>query len=313
MKRVLIFGGTGHMGAAIKRHLDPAEYKITVVTRNPKSADDLHWDARTLGPWADALDGAEVVMNLAGRRVHCRYNEANKKEMMDSRILSTRILGEAISQSPNPPKVWLQASTATLYAHTFGPANDDITGVMAGSEPDAPAEWKYSIEIGTKWEEALNQAVTPSTRKVAMRTAIMMGVDKESALDVFSGLTRKGLGGRLASGKQWVSWVHELDMVRAIQFLIESDLEGPVNIASPNPLPQAEFGKELRQAWGVPFGLPATPWMIAIGAWFMDGDSEIVLKSRRVIPKRLTDAGFEFQFPEFGPAVRDLVAKMRRS
>lgn len=311
MKRVLIFGGTGHMGAAIKRHLDPAEYKITVVTRNPKSADEIQWDARTLGPWVDALDGAEVVMNLAGRRVHCRYNEANKKEMMDSRILSTRILGEAISQCPNPPKVWLQASTATLYAHTFGPANDDVTGVMAGSEPDAPAEWKYSIEIGTKWEEALNQAVTPNTRKVAMRTAIMMGIDKESALDVFSGLTRKGLGGRLASGKQWVSWVHELDMVRAIQFLIESDLEGPVNIASPNPLPQAEFAKELRQAWGIPFGLPATPWMIAIGAWFMDGDSEIVLKSRRVVPKRLTDAGFQFQFPEFGPAVRDLAAKMR--
>ncbi len=313
MKRVLIFGGTGHMGAAIKRHLDPTEYKITVVTRNPKSADDIHWDARTLGPWADALDGAEVVMNLAGRRVHCRYNEANKKEMMDSRILSTRILGEAISQCPNPPKVWLQASTATLYAHTFGPANDDITGVMAGSEPDAPAAWKYSIEIGKRWEDELNKAVTPNTRKVAMRTAIMMGIDKESALDVFSGLTRKGLGGRLASGKQWVSWVHELDMVRAIQFLIESDLEGPVNIASPNPLPQAEFAKELRQAWGIPFGLPATPWMIAIGAWFMDGDSEIVLKSRRVVPKRLTDAGFQFQFPEFGPAVQDLVAKMRQA
>ncbi len=311
MKRVLIFGGTGHMGLALKRHLDPARYQITVVSRNPKSPGDLQWDGRTLGTWTEALDGSDVVINLAGRRVHCRYNEANKKEMMDSRIDSTRVLGTAIGQCKNPPAVWLQASTATLYAHTFGAPNDDVTGVMAGSEPDAPAAWKYSIEIGTKWEEALNQAETPSTRKVAMRTAIMMGIDKDSALDVFSGLTRKGLGGRLGSGKQWVSWVHELDMVRAIEFLIESDLEGPINIASPNPLPQVEFAKELRQAWGVPFGLPATPWMIAIGAWFMDGDSEIVLKSRRVIPKRLTDAGFEFQFPEFGPAVRDLVSKMR--
>ncbi len=311
MKRVLIFGGTGHMGLAIKRHLDPARYQITIVSRNPKSPGDLQWDGRTLGAWTEALDGCDVVINLAGRRVHCRYNEANKKEMMDSRIDSTRVLGTAIGQCKNPPAVWLQASTATLYAHTYGPPNDDVTGVMAGSEPDAPAAWKYSIEIGTKWEEALNQAVTPNTRKVAMRTAIMMGIDKDSALDVFSGLTRKGLGGKLGSGKQWVSWVHELDMVRAIEFLIESDLEGPINIASPNPLPQVEFAKELRQAWGVPFGLPATPWMIAIGAWFMDGDSEIVLKSRRVVPKRLTDAGFQFLYPEFGPAVRDLVAKMR--
>lgn len=298
------------MGAAIRRHLDPARYRITTVTRNPKQPGDVQWDGKTLGPWTETLDGADVVINLAGRRVHCRYNEANLKEMMDSRVDSTRVLGTAIRQCAQPPAVWLQASTATIYQHTFGAANDEVTGVLGGDEPGAPRVWNYSIQIAKNWEAELDAAETPHTRRVALRAAIMMGVDQASAFEILSGLARRGLGGRLGSGRQYVSWIHEVDFVRALDFLIESDLAGPVNVCVPHPLPQAEFARELREAWGVRVGLPGMPWMVALGAWVMDADSELVMKSRHVVPRRLQEAGFEFEFPEWGPAALDLVARI---
>lgn len=311
MKRVVMFGGSGHIGAALRRHLDPATYTLTNVTRTPRRPDDLAWDGRTVGDWANSLEGADAVINLAGRRVHCRYNEANLREMMDSRLDSTRVIGEAIAQCANPPRAWLQSSTATIYAHTFGDANDDLTGALGGDEPCLPDVWKYSLEIARRWEAALEEAPTPRTRKVALRMAVMMGTDRESAFDIFSRLARRGLGGKLGSGRQFVSWIHERDLVRAMAFLMESDLSGPVNLAAPNPLPQVEFARALRDAWGVKFGLPATEWMVAIGAWLQNGDSEIVMKSRRVIPRRITDAGFTFDFPTWPEAARNLVATMR--
>ncbi len=301
------------MGAAIRRHLDPARYRITTVTRKPKQLGDVQWDSKTLGSWTETLDGVDVVINLAGRRVHCRYNEANLQEMMDSRVDSTRVLGTAIRQCARPPEVWLQASTATIYQHTFGAANDEVNGVLGGDEPGAPRVWNYSIQIAKNWEAELDAAETTHTRRVALRAAIMMGVDRASAFEILSGLARRGLGGRLGSGRQYVSWIHEVDFVRALDFLIESDLAGPVNVCAPHPLPQVEFARELREAWGVRVGLPAMPWMVALGAWVMDADSELVMKSRHVVPRRLQEAGFEFEFPDWGPAVRDLVARMRGS
>jgi uncharacterized protein (TIGR01777 family) len=272
----------------------------------------LHWDGKTFGDWIDLLDRTDVLINLAGRRVHCRYNEANLKDMMDSRIQSTEIIGQAISQCKNPPSLWLQSSTATIYAHTFGEPNDEQGGVLGGHEPDVPPAWNYSIKIAKNWESAFHNSNTPATRKVAMRSAIMMGIDKDSAFDIFSRLARLGLGGQLGSGKQFVSWIHETDLGRAVEFLIEhSEIIGNVNIASPNPLPQAEFAKGIQRAWNVPFGLPATPWMINLGAWILNGDSELVMKSRRVISSRLKEGGFTFLFPNWPEAAKDLVSKMR--
>jgi len=311
MKRLLVFGGSGHMGAVLNRNLDPSRYHLTIVTRKPRSADEIAWDGKTLGDWTKALETADAVINLAGRRVHCRYNEANLQEMMDSRIQSTQIIGQAIAQAKNPPTVWLQASTATIYAHTFGDANNELTGVLGGGEPGVPDVWNFSIKIAKNWEAELDAADVPGTRKIALRTAIMMGTDKDSAFDIFSGLARLGLSGKIGSGRQFVSWIHEVDLASSVAFLIESDLSGPVNLSSPNPVPQAEFAKDLRQAWGVRFGLPATPWMAAIGAWFLNGDTELVMKSRRVIPTRLLDAGFRFQYPTWPAAAQDLVKRMR--
>jgi uncharacterized protein (TIGR01777 family) len=259
------------------------------------------------------LEAADAVINLAGRRVHCRYNEANLQEMMESRIQSTQVIGQAIAEAKNPPAVWLQASTATIYAHTFGAANDELTGVLGGGEPGVPDVWNFSIKIAKNWEAELDAADVPGTRKIALRTAIMMGIDKDSAFDIFSGLARFGLSGRIGNGRQFVSWIHEVDLARSVAFLIESDISGPVNLASPNPVTQAEFANDLRAAWGVRFGLPATPWMAAIGAWFLNGDTELMMKSRRVVPTRLTQAGFQFQFPSWPAAAQDLVNQMRQS
>ncbi|HRF60566.1 MAG TPA: DUF1731 domain-containing protein [Fimbriimonadaceae bacterium] len=270
------------------------------------------WDGRTLGPWVDALEGADAVINLAGRSVNCRYNPANLKEMMDSRVESTRVIGEAISRIQNPPRVWLQSSTATIYAHRFDAPNDEVTGILGSNDPTH--KWAASIIIAQAWEAELDAAPTPSTRKVAMRSAMTMSIDSGSIFDVLSGLTRKGLGGTIAGGKQYVSWIHETDFCRAVSFLLEQEsLAGPVNLASPNPLPQRDFARILAQAWGARLALPATAWMIEIATRILQTESELVLKSRRVVPTRLLDAGFQFTYPTWEGAANDLVSRMRRS
>lgn len=261
-----------------------------------------------MGEWASAIDGADVVINLAGRSVNCRYNQKNLDEMMTSRTRSVDVIGRAILQSAHPPKIWLQSSTATIYKHRYDAANDEYTGILGGDEPGAPRTWNASIEIAKAWERATNEARTPDTRKVLMRSAMTMSPDSGSVFDVFSALARKGLGGRLGDGKQYVSWIHQDDFARAVSFLIEhEDLTGPVNICSPNPLPQEQFIRILREAWGVKFGFPAPAPLVELGTWAMKTESELVLKSRRVVPTRLLENGFEFKFPTWKDAVEDLV------
>jgi hypothetical protein len=311
--KVVIPGGSGQVGQVLRRALEAQGHTVVVLSRNGADEGPVRaWDGRTLGPWAAEIDGADVVINLAGRTVNCRYTEENLAQMMDSRVDSTRVVGEAIAQAAQPPRVWLQMSTATIYAHTFGPANDEATGVIGGQEPDAPAYWKRSIDIATAWEATLDAADTPHTRKVALRAAMVMSVDKGGVFDVLSGLTRLGLGGPIGGGQQYVSWIHEADLVAAIELLIaRDDLAGAFNLAAPGPLPQRDFQAALRAAHGVWLGLPATKWMAQLGAVFMRTDTELVLKSRRVVPGRLQAEGFEFRFAEWAPAATELVARWR--
>lgn len=270
------------------------------------------WDGRTLGDWAAEIDGADVVINLAGRSVNCRYHTKNRREIMDSRLDSTRIIGRAIAQAARLPAIWLQASTATIYAHRFDAPNDEATGILGGNEPDAPDTWRFSIEVATAWEWACDEAVTPGRRKVLMRSAMVMSPDRGGIFDTLYRLVRRGLGGPAASGRQYVSWVHDRDFITAVRFLIaRNDLAGPVNIASPNPIPYAEFMRILRRAAGVPIGLPATRWMLEIGAFLMRTDTELLLKSRRVVPGRLLAAGFGFAFPDWPTAAADLCRRRR--
>jgi uncharacterized protein (TIGR01777 family) len=307
--RIVVPGGTGNTGRPLVRHLLSRGHQVTVLTRSPSLPYDVEWGGRTVGAWASLLDGADAVINLAGRSVNCRPTEANHREMMESRTASTRAVGEAIAQAARPPRVWLNASTATIYAHTFGLANDDLTGTIGGGEPDAPRAWDFSVEIAKRWEAELFGASTPGTRRVAMRSAMTMSSEPGSVFTVFVRLARLGLFGRMGSGRQFVSWVHGDDFMRAVEFLLEGDLEGPVNIASPNPLPMEDFARAVRQALGVRIALPATAWMLKIGTRVVGSDDELVLKSRRVVPKRLTDAGFRFDFLDWPHAAKDLVER----
>jgi uncharacterized protein (TIGR01777 family) len=310
--KIVVPGGSGQVGALLARSWRQRGHDVVVLGRGSGAAGLVHWDGRTVGDWAGELDGADVVVNLAGRSVNCRYSEANLRDMMSSRVDSTRAVGQAIALASRPPRVWLQMSTATIYAHRFDAPNDEATGLIGGDEPDAPDYWRRSIEIATAWERAQEEAVTPATRKVALRAAMVMSPDRGGIFEVLLRLVRRRLGGAIAGGAQFVSWIHERDFIRACDLLIErDDLRGPVNLAAPQPLPQREFMKVLREAWGTRIGLPAARWMAALGAYFLRTDTELVLKSRRVVPARLLSAGFSFEYPDWPAAARDLVERWR--
>ena len=315
--KIVIPGGSGQVGAVLERAFCADGHDVVILTRQSNRASCkgsrlVGWDGKTPGPWVKELDGADVVINLAGYTVNCRYHQRNRERIMNSRVDSTRVVGEAIRSASRPTAVWLQASTATIYAHTFGPANDEASGVIGGHEKGVPETWKFSIDVAQAWERTFDEVEVPHTRKVKLRSAMVMSPDRGGIFDVLLGLVRWGLGGRSGDGRQFVSWVHYEDFVRAIKFLIaRSDLVGVINIASPNPLSNADFMRAIRWACGKRFGLPATRWMLAIGAMLMRTETELILKSRRVIPTRLVDAGFAFNHPDWREAVRDLVKAYR--
>ena len=313
--KVVIPGGSGQVGTILARSLHAEGHEVVILSRSSGTAPwrFVDWDAKTLGGWAREVDGADVVINLAGRSVNCRYNAENRREILESRVDSTRVVGEAVAAAARPPRVWLQASTATIYAHRYDAANDEATGIIGGAEPDVPETWRFSIDVATAWERALDEARAPQTRKVKLRAAVVMSPDRGGIFDTLLGLVRRGLGGRSGDGRQYVSWVHHADFTRAVRWLIDHDsIAGPVNIAAPNPLPNEEFMRALREAWGTPIGLPAAKWMLEIGALALRTETELVLKSRRVVPGRLLQEGFSFQFPDWPEAARDLCAAWKQ-
>jgi len=307
--RVVIPGGSGQIGTLLARALHADGDDVVVLSRRPTPQPwrVVAWDGVTRGAWQRDVDGCDVVINLTGRSVNCRYNEANRRDILESRTASTRVIGEAIGRASRPPPVWLQASTATIYAHRYDGPNDERSGILGGAEPDAPSTWRFSIEVTRAWERTCDEAVTPATRKVVLRSAVTMSPDQGGAFDTLLGLVRHGLGGTTGTGRQFVSWIHCQDFVAAVRWLIErGDIDGAVNLASPHPLPNGEFMRVLREAYGMPFGLPARGWILEIGATFMRTETELVLKSRRVVPRRLLEGGFTFKFPSWSEAAADL-------
>src|ERR1700722_18401495 len=289
--KIAIPGGTGQVGTLLARAFHEDGHEVVVFGRqSPKPASWRveQWNPADASGWQDELDGADVVINLAGRSVNCRYTPQNRKEIIQSRVESVKAVGRALSSAKRPPRVWLQTSTATIYAHTYGRPNDEATGVIGGREADAPDAWRFSIEVAKAWENALDEVPTPGTRKVKLRSAVIMSPDRGGIFDTLLGLVRRGIGGTSGDGRQYVSWIHEADFVRAIYFLIErDDMDGVVNLASPHPLPNRDFMADLRRAWGIEIGLPSAEWMLRIGAVFLRTETELVLKSRRVVPGRL--------------------------
>jgi len=344
-RRLILAGGSGFLGGLLARYFIARGWNVVVLTRAKvgqrfqpvratgkeaasavgpdcrsaarqyfgdrlEALSHVEWDGRTLGDWVTSLDGADAVINLAGRSVNCRYHERNRRLMMDSRVEATRVIGEAIARCTQPPRVWLNFSTATIYKHTYGPAWNE-TGEI-GATPEARDA--FSIEVATAWERAFNEAITPRTRKVALRSAMVFGLnaDANNVYRVLRRLVRCGLGGRMGSGRQFVSWIHETDFCRAVEYLIEhKELSGPVNLAAPNPLTNAEMMRMLRRVLGMPMGLPATEWMLELGAFFLRTETELIIKSRRVVPGRLLEAGFKFEFEHLESALRDLERRLR--
>jgi uncharacterized protein (TIGR01777 family) len=306
--RLVLAGGTGFLGRALAAHFAAQGCEVVILTRHPQPAQGLirevAWDGVTLGDWRHELDGARALINLAGLSVNCRYHARNRRRLLASRLDSTRVLGQALAACASPPPAWLNSSTATIYRHTFGPAWDEAGEISGCPE----AKDIFSVHIATEWERALQEAPTPRTRKVALRSAMVLGHAANSVLPTLLRLARLGLGGRLADGRQYVSWIHVDDFCRAIDWILaHPDMEGPVNVAAPHPLPNAEFMAEIRRAAGRSWGLPATRWMLELGAFFLRTETELVLKSRRVVPGKLLAGGFQFRFPTLPEALAHLV------
>jgi uncharacterized protein (TIGR01777 family) len=310
MNRIVIAGGTGFLGRALSAHFHRLDREVVILTRAPRhvasNPREIAWDGRTLGGWSAVLEGAEAVINLAGRSVDCRYTKCNRAAILDSRIDSTRVLGQAISACKNPPSVWLNSSTATIYRHSIDAAWDESGQI----DTTAEAHDEFSIEVALAWERELDAACTPRTRKVALRTSMVLGCARNSVFPVLRRLVRMGLGGKMGSGRQFVSWIHETDFCRAIEWLLRNEaISGPVNICAPNPLQNSEMMRLLRRICGRAIGVPSTEWMIRIGAFFLRTEAELVLKSRRVIPGHLVRSGFDFQYSHFENAAADLNRK----
>jgi len=314
--KIVLPGGSGHVGTMLARAFHRDGHQVVVLSRKPEPRPwrTVTWDGTSPGAWTEELEDADAVINLAGRTVNCRYGAKNRDEIMRSRVESTKAVGQAITRCQRPPRVWLQASTATIYEHRYDAPNDEATGILGGAEPNAPDTWRFSIDVATAWEKAAREgAAQTKTRLVLLRSAITMSPDVGGPFDMLLKLVRLGLGGRNGNGRQYVSWIHESDFIRAVYWLIEHEaISGPVNLAAPNPLPNAEFMRDLRRAWGTSIGLPSTDWMLEIGAFVLRTETELILKSRRVVPGLLLDKGFTFQFPDWPQAARELCERSRQ-
>ena len=307
--KIILAGGTGQVGKFLAEAFQTQGHEVVVISRsqgtNPWK--NVQWDGLNLGDWSKEVDDSDVVINLAGRSVNCRYNEENQRQILESRTQTTRLIGQAIEAAASPPELWINASTATIYSHRYDSPNDDITGIHGLADPDLPETWKFSVQVADAWEAAMDESKLPSTRKIKARMSMVMGSGKGSVFDVFAGLALKGLGGSLGDGKQYVSWIHELDFLRAVEWMIHNrELAGALNVCSPNPIPNHEFMRDLRMSVGAKFGLPATKWMLEIGAFFLKTETELLLKSRRVVPQRLLDDGFTFRYPNWNEAAMEI-------
>lgn len=293
---MMVAGANGFMGRYLSRYFIDKGWRVFGLARRMKGlavgVEFLEWDGVTLDEgWADVLEKVDVLINLAGRTVNCRYNDENKRQILDSRVKSTRVLGEAVAGCENPPSVWMNASTATIYADTRVKAHTESEGVIGEG---------FSVEIAKAWEGAFDAVDVGDVRMIALRTAIVMGEEEGTVLEVLRGLARKYLGGTMGDGGQMVSWIHVDDFCRAMEWMIENEgASGVYNVAAPSAMTNAEMMRRVREQVGVSFGVPAYKWMLEVGAFFMRTETELILKSRWVYPERLLEEGFEFEHVDF--------------
>ena len=300
--RVVLAGGSGFLGQALARELVGKGYEAVVLSRGASRDSNgirqFHWDGRTVGEWADSIDGARAIVNLTGRSVNCRHTPEHRREIMDSRVDSVRVLGEAMKRCARPPQVFIQASSLAIY----GDPGD------RWCDEDAPHADGFSEEVCKRWEAEFEKVDSPGLRKVIMRIGIVLDADK-GALPVLARLTRFFFGGRVGHGRQYISWIHVADLTRMFVEAIErSDLSGVFNATGPEPVTNAEFMRELRRALHRPWSPPVPAWATRIGALFMRTEPSLALTGRRCRPRRFLESGFHFEFPELRRALADLFA-----
>lgn len=296
--KIIIAAGTGFLGKNLEKYFADKGNEVYILTRNPKRKNEIHWDAKTVGEWKNWVENSDVLINLTGKSVDCRYTEKNKKEILASRINSTKVLQEAIDLCFNKPKVWLNSSSATIYTHSETHLNTEDNGIIGDD---------FSMNICKSWEKEFFKSKTENVRKVALRTSIVLG-NNGGAFPKLKMLTKSGLGGKQGRGNQNVSWIHIDDFCKAIQHIIDNEnMSGVINVTAPNPLSNEEFMMKLRKEMKVPFGLNAPVWQLEIASIFMGTETELLLKSRNVYPQKLIKSGFEFTYSNIESAFNDLV------
>ncbi|MDR6966285.1 uncharacterized protein (TIGR01777 family) [Flavobacterium arsenatis] len=300
MKKLIIVAGTGFLGQVLVNHFKDKFEEIIILTRGNSETKDgilyVKWNAKTFTGWEKKLENTDLLINLAGKSVDCRYTEANKKEILDSRIESTRILNLAVLNCQNPPKHWMNSSTSTIYRHSLDKQMDEVDGEIGDD---------FSMNIAKSWEKTFFETETPYTKKTALRTSIVLGKNGGAFLPL-KNLTRLGFGGKQGKGNQFISWIHEKDFARAVEFIYEKEMTGVANIVSPKPIRNALFMQTLRKSLGVPTGIPIGEKLLKLGAKIIGTETELVLKSRNVIPKRLVESDFEFEFRTLEKALENL-------
>lgn len=295
MKKVVLAGGTGFIGEYFQKRFQDLGYEVKVISRR---AEFISWEDRT--GIIDALEGADLLINLAGKSVNCRYHAKNKNEIMISRVVTTNLLGEALQACENPPEVWMNASTATIYRHAEDRPMTEAAGEIGSG---------FSVDVATNWEENFFAFELQETRQIALRTAIVLGEDG-GVMTPYKNLVKFGLGGHQGSGKQMFSWIHVEDLFQITQFLQgRKDLDGVFNCSAPNPVTNDELMRLIREKLGRSFGLPAAKWMLEIGSAVIRTETELVLKSRWVVPQRLHEEGYTFTYPTLDETLHTILVK----
>jgi len=302
--KIVLAGGSGYIGEILMVHFKDVSNEIVVLNRSRDITEGnvryVRWDGKTEGTWVNELEGADMLVNLCGKSVNCRYNEQNKREILNSRVVPTALLGEVIEELKMPPKLWINVTTATIYRHAEDRSQDEITGEIGQG---------FSVDVAKQWEAAFMRPTKAATRRIALRMAMVMGKG-DSVLKRLVNLARCGLGGKQGDGKQYVTWIHEEDVANIIEWLLaHEDMSGAINCTAPGPLPNAEMMRLIRKACGVKIGLPAPKRLLELGAFIIGTETELLLKSRWVVPKILLDSGYVFKYPTFEKTVGNLMEK----
>jgi uncharacterized protein (TIGR01777 family) len=303
-KKIILAGGTGQLGKALSSYYKDKVDKIIILSRTAKKQiDNIHyirWDGKNTGAWVDELDGADILINLTGKNVNCRYTEQNKKEIFDSRTDSIQALAKAIILCHEVPKLWIQCASATIYRN----AQD-----RPMTEKDGEIGAGFSVEVCKKWEQTFWEESKPfkNIRKAVLRTSLVLSAD-DGVLPRLRNLTRFGLGGQQGNGHQWVSWIHEQDVVNIVEWIAtHPEMNGTYNCTAPFPIKNKAFMDVFRKSYGMPIGLPSPKWLLEIGAIIIGTETELILKSRWVLPDKLLKLGYQFQYPQLTQALENSI------